>query len=705
MGGVFYSNVFDGGVFDIGVNGGGGPQSYYWGPHFPDAAGGHYWHPHFPEGFADTSIIPPVGPGSAVTFALDLQAGTTLVMTWDTDVFKSYDGTEQRRSKLELPKRKIAGTAFLRGSLARSVRSALSRYSYIGSPFLISLPWEEMVLTDDSETAVLPVGNTALIDWAVPGQRAIVTREDEDTEETLFDDVIIQAVGINALTINGSAPELTLAGASIIPTAAVILDPQQGIARYATEDAREKWSIQCTAILFGYQQDSNTAIASLAESAGALSNATLAFVSAGPAGNGYRVQWLGDLLVGPATFEVVTPTSYIFHFVPNLTKVSDFLDDAIALFTLLGTYNVNDVFTTGDAINVVLAGGSDSFFGAMGNGATLEYFNGRPIWDRGVTVDDVATDSLQSLTTIIDLGGKPISVGQANAADWGRDIVCRDDLGAPWQWLKLFLYTVGGRFKSWWLPSYRADLDAVAGSSSGITLKVAGPSLDSGDFFGWYPRCRNELVIEQEDGTITYGHIESALDNHDGTISISCRGPAPIAGPAFIAFPTGQLNLGGYKITRSTDVSLGGHIGASGNFGSIELRADGTGGSPLGGGGIQVTTDGAGQNIVIHFNPGNAFVEDVVFNTVLLYYPPDFPFQWSNTVPLSTLLTLADVQGPLPFAGGVDVGTPGELVVLSSSPIDKVSWLELCHFESDEFTVTFNASTFELKTSARVVQK
>lgn len=694
--GVFDGEAFDGGVFDVDVGGGGGPGSFYWGPHFPDAAGGHYWHPHFPEGFADTSIIPPVGPGSAITFALDLQAGSSLVMTWDTDVFKSYDGTEQRRSKLELPKRKITGTAFLRGSNARLVRSALSRYAYIGSPFLISLPWEEMVLTDDTDTATLPVGNTALIDWGVFGQRAIITREDEDTEATLFEDVIVQAVGVNSLTINGSAPEITLAGSSIVPTAAVILDPQQGIARFATEDACERWSIQCTAILFGYQQEQNTAVASLAASTGALIGATLAFVNPGPSGNGYRMQWLADLVSGPPTFEVVSPTSYIFHYVPNVTTVEDFISDSVALFTLLGTYNVDNVLTAGDAINVVLAGGSDEFFGAMGNGAVLEYFNGRPIWDRGVTVDDVASDSLQALTTIIDLGGKPISVGQANAADWGRDIVCRDDLGAPWQWLKLFLYTVAGRFKSWWLPSYRADLDAVAGSSSGITLKVAGPSLDSGDFFGWYPRCRNELVIEQEDGTITYGRIESALDNHDGTISISCRGPAPIPGPAFIAFQTGQLNLGGYKVTRAT------FVGTAGNFGSIEFRADGTGGDPVGGGGIQITDDGAGQNIVIHFNPGHAYITEAAFDIVFAY--PGL-FQWTNAVPLSTMLEAGDAQGPIAFAGGVDVGTPGELVTLSSSPIDKVSWLELCHFENDEFTVTFNASTFEMKTSARVVQR
>ncbi len=553
-----------------------------------------------------------------------------------------------------------------------------------------------MTLVDDTSSDILPVGDTSLIDWGVLGQRAIVSREDDDTEQTLFEDVIVQAVGHGTITIDGIAPNITMAGGTITPTAAVILDPQQGIARWATEDARERWAIQCTAILFGYQQNENTAIASLAASTGALHGSTLEFIDSGPTGNGYRLQFVGDLVSGPGSFETVTAHSYIFHFVPGVTFVSEFVDDAVALFVLTGTYNIGDILTSGDEIAVVLAGGTDAFFGTMGNGATLAYFNGRPIWDRGVTVDDVAGDSLQALTTIIDLGGQPISVGQANAADWGRAILCRDDLGAPWQWLKLFLYTVCGRQKSWWLPSYRADLDAVAGSSSGVTLKVAGPSFETGDFFGWYPRCRNELCIEQEDGTITYGHIESAIDNHDGTISVSCRGPDPIPGPARVVFTTGQLATNGYTVTRDT------FVGAAGNFGSIELRADGIGGDPVGGGGIQITDDGAPQNIVVHFNPGHAYVTEIVFD-ILFAYPG--LFQFGNTTPLGTMLVAGDAQGPIPFSGGVNVGSLGELVTLSGSPINKVSWLELCHFEKDEFTVTFNASTFEMSTTARVVQQ
>jgi hypothetical protein len=60
----------------------------------------------------------------------------------------------------------------------------------------------------------------------------------------------------------------------------------------------------------------------------------------------------------------------------------------------------------------------------------------------------------------------------------------------------------------------------------------------------------------------------------------------------------------------------------------------------------------------------------------------------SVTDPLDGTLVLSILAGPL-----------------SASPVTRISWLELCRFESDDFNITFNGPMFSVRTMARVIRQ
>jgi hypothetical protein len=52
----------------------------------------------------------------------------------------------------------------------------------------------------------------------------------------------------------------------------------------------------------------------------------------------------------------------------------------------------------------------------------------------------------------------------------------------------------------------------------------------------------------------------------------------------------------------------------------------------------------------------------------------------------------------------LQVSTDGDTIP-DAGPIDMLSWLELCHLESDTIAVEFRGATFTVKTTARAVQQ
>src|ERR1044071_3317901 len=126
--------------------------------------------------------VPGVGPAVAATFALLLDSGARVTYRWSTDIFRSYSGNEQRSSPFGSPRVRIEGPVFLVGdAVSRDQRSALMRAAAAGSPFLLALPFEEILILADSIGTTISVASTTTCDWAVPGQRVLVMGPDGST--------------------------------------------------------------------------------------------------------------------------------------------------------------------------------------------------------------------------------------------------------------------------------------------------------------------------------------------------------------------------------------------------------------------------------------------------------------------------------------------------------------------------------------------
>jgi hypothetical protein len=173
-----------------------------------------------------------------------------------------------------------------------------------------------------------------------------------------------------------------------------------------------------------------------------------------------------------------------------------------------------------------LSGGADANALPVGIGATVATFAGKPVWDRRVDVLGLAPDSIQSMTEAQDLGGLPFIAGSTSVPDWGRSLKLTRELGAEWQWFKKFASTVAGRFKSFWLASWRPDLVYASKAAGSITV-TSGEN--AGNVFAWWPKHRTYLQIWQADGTLTYCRITAAVDNGNGTVTLTIVDAADVA--------------------------------------------------------------------------------------------------------------------------------------------------------------------------------
>lgn len=479
-----------------------------------------WWGPWFPGPTPNPILIPGVGPAGAATFALDLEGGAQLTMSWVTDIQTAEDGTETRRAILDAPKRKISGQAYLLGDATRATRVRLGRYMKSGQPFLLSLPYEELTLAADAAAKVVSVhsGALALVDWNVKGQRVVVQNGDD------FAKGVVQAVASDSITLDMAPGDLAVANAArIMPTVAIFLEPQQGFARYPNPDGIERWAINARMIPFGFEIDPRAARLTSGSSGGAMDGVVFGFVALGAAGNAFTLSFAAD---GADSGELdLTGSDYVYHFEPGVT----FVDEVLATIaeqglTIYGSFNASAFLSAGDVWGPVsFSDGADKSWGTVGTGATVTTYLGRPVWDRAIGVDGSASDSIQAMNEIVDMGAVLFNVGFANAADWGRQVLIRDFRQEEWQWLKLFLSTVYGRQIAFWLPTWRADLTAVSFISDQIT--ILGPSDEDGGLATWWPSQRTEIQVMQTDGTITYLSITGFDDNGDGTLAVYVSAP------------------------------------------------------------------------------------------------------------------------------------------------------------------------------------
>lgn len=489
----------------------------WWGGWFPRGFGKSWWgYPErswYPEGDAAETTAGTDPPGAA-TFLLESQARVTY--SWATGVHKNYNGKERRAGLRDDPHLKFEGSALLNGVDTRATRARLARYAAAGQAFMLALPYEELSVRADSTGTVVAVHSTARADWCVEGVRVVV-------RHVLYGslDAVIQSSTADTIVVDVTLGNVGKVGASIMPALQVYLDPAQQFSRYPT--AMERWALRARNAVAGFSSSAlkaELALEAPLTNSGVLDGMRLVAQRAGADGNLITVTQSDDALTsGGELVEDVAANTLHIKYLGDTTTLDEYnaLVAGSTLVRLLGTYTGTDVLASSDDEfpATALAGGADPTPIAVGIGATLTTFAGRAVWDRGIQVEGTASDSLQSMAEAQDFGGLPFSAGMAAVPDWGRDVkITARRSSDEWQWFKLFIDTIKGRWKSFWLPTFRADLEWASSVAGGIKITTAS------DVNAWYPAQQTHVQIVQADRSVTYARVTSAADNGDGTTTL-----------------------------------------------------------------------------------------------------------------------------------------------------------------------------------------
>jgi len=207
----------------------------------------------------------------------------------------------------------------------------------------------------------------------------------------------------------------------------------------------------------------------------------------------------------------------VVHYEPGVTTMANLaaLLVSSSYVILTGAWTGSDTIASGDAFGgTALSGGTTA--APVGTGAWVLAYDGHPVWDRRLENAGTIADSIQAMTEILDMDGVPFAIGTADFPDWGRAVAIESNLQSEWQWFKLFMSTVLGRQRAFWLATWRDDLTYVSNPDATIVVS----STDGSDLFAWWPAQRQHIQILQADGTLTHLEIAGATDNGDGTITL-----------------------------------------------------------------------------------------------------------------------------------------------------------------------------------------
>jgi hypothetical protein len=483
----------------------------WWGKWFPRGHRFSWWRRWFPEPPADLTLQ----PASPSGMALVLEGACKITLKWDTGISFALDGSERRSCNNDDPTRRYEGIVHLAGDEVRTARARLARGSAQGATYLLGLPFDELIGSSPAVGAELPVNPAflALCDWAVDGQRVVVSHQ-------LYGSVadVIQSVGPDSITIANAPGNIGSRGFRVMPADSILLDQQQGIMRLPTKvgETLEKWQLRGSSSIANYSQAPLPAKLQLNAhtSSGNLDGLWYEARLPGAAGNSIVVTQSDDALTSSGELiEDTTARTLHVKYMGDTTTVAELIalvNGGSTLTAIRGTADGTEVVNTTDDefTSVALSGGSDEIFVDRGKGATLTTFEGRPVWDRGIRIAGSATDQIQTLASIENLGGLPFAQPTANQPTLGRAIGMKRPCPGPyWQWLLLFLFTVKGAWRSFWLSTDRPDLTYVSKAAGTITVAA---SEAGGDVFAFYPYQRTCLAIVLADKSVTYARISSA---------------------------------------------------------------------------------------------------------------------------------------------------------------------------------------------------
>lgn len=468
------------------------------------------------RGPTDAGGFPGSGPAGVAVAALSLENGYRVTHRWVTDIIKTRSGKEQRISRNDRPKESYSGSAVLLGTAIVDLRTQLATIAARGESIMLGLQHEEMFLRADAvgTTVYVFADAFALADWTNVGQRVQVIREDEDgTLESV--EAVIQSTTADSITLDVEPGDVGLYGGRIMPIVPILLEPQQDFERMENSEV-EIWKLNGRSMVTDFASDLHTLdIGPLTTHVG-LESASVVQRNSGSPVSFYFSSAIDPGFGGVFLWEGVDLV--IVYYEASGAGVSPGTVEAAYTALLTSTYVQptgtwgTGVLTVGDTFAETALSGGDSE-SPVGTGVTLVEHDGDPVWDFPIILGGSVTDVIHALTEILDYGGTPYSLGLADMADWGRAIAVQSEHREDWQWLKLFLATVKGRQKAFWLPTYRDDLPFVSKATDEITV--------TGDVAAWYPAQRQHLQIEETAGTITRAEITAAVNNGDGTWTLT----------------------------------------------------------------------------------------------------------------------------------------------------------------------------------------
>lgn len=466
-------------------------------------------------GISPSAFIPGYGPSGVATIAGALQLGYTLTWTWPTDIIPSVAGGEQRIPRNNRPQESFDGATLLFGDEAPDAHAMLAKHAATGATFLLGLPHEALPLSENSIGNTCRVPRTDLSDWMNKGQRVIVVRNKQ------FVNAVVQDHGADTILLDVAPGALGKKGGFIMPTLAIYLDPKQSFERYRTQ--LERWKIKAQSAIFGFAR--TLAKLDLGPIT-ATSGLNLATVTARVAGSTPTFRITRDIFSGAAMHEGLgVVTVRIGTFVaPDVQDVYNLLLSS-TLVAPTGTWGAGSM-GAGDVVPATELAGGDTA-GPVGTGAALTMYEDCPVWDRKLKNSGTNTDSIDGLTQTIDHGSIPYQVALADAPIWSRAVNLSGKGLAAWQWLKLFMVTVRGAAKVFWLSTWRDDLAIVGHAASALTV--------IGNVKTWYPALREHIHVREADGSNVHCKINAIVDNGNGTFELQTNA-APFTDPVGVSW-------------------------------------------------------------------------------------------------------------------------------------------------------------------------
>lgn len=157
-----------------------------------------------------------------------------------------------------------------------------------------------------------------------------------------------------------------------------------------------------------------------------------------------------------------------------------------------------------------------------GAGATLTMHDGLPVFDRGVSIEDMVAEALIAMTERIDFGILQTTSAVRTVSDWARTISYTFNKDAERQWIKKLFATCKGRQKLFLLPTGTPDL-TVHTQPTSTALRIHGPpTAGATDYTAqWFQSLAHRRLMIVTNLTVLYRNVVASVDNADGTQTLT----------------------------------------------------------------------------------------------------------------------------------------------------------------------------------------